>query len=170
MSRERHFVQVGITSGNIQGCASINYPDIFTRIEDPEIFQFIQTTMQANPDDDEEKQNTDDTNDEYEYVFHEYEYGYEDGDSCITIGGPEVNKPCRFPFKWNGKIFNSCTNGEARKRQCDQIVNKGSSINHVVKILGIFDPSWLLLPNKSYLLIWLAPFPLNCPRGLCMTP
>ena len=121
MSRERHFVQVGITSGNIQGCANINYPDIFTRIEDPEIFEFIQNTIETKPDD-EEKQSTDDNNDEDE--FHEYNFGYEDGDDCITIDGPEKYKPCIFPFKWNGKIFNSCTNGEARKRQCDQIVKK----------------------------------------------
>ena len=51
----------------------------------------------------------------------------------------------------------------------------GSLINHVVKFLGIFDPfppSWSLLLNKANakIVIWITPSPLNCPRGLCMTP
>ena len=45
-------------------------------------------------------------------------------------------------------------------------------MNHVVKFLGIFapPPSWSLLQNKAYekMVIWLTP--LNCPRGLWMSP
>ena len=39
-----------------------------------------------------------------------------------------------------------------------QPITLGASINHVVKILGIFDPfppSWSLLLNKAYVLKWL---------------
>ena len=52
----------------------------------------------------------------------------------------------------------------------------GSSINHVVTFLGIFDPpppSWSLLLNKAYVIKWSfgqPPSPLNCPRGLWMSP
>ena len=53
-------------------------------------------------------------------------------------------------------------------------IEQGSSINHVVKILGIFDPpSWSLLLNKAYVIKWSfgqPPSPLNCPRGLWMSP
>ena len=50
---------------------------------------------------------------------------------------------------------------------------KGSSINHVVKFLCIFDlPSWSLCLHKSYVTKWSfgQTLPLNCPRGLCMPP
>ena len=47
----------------------------------------------------------------------------------------------------------------------------GSFINHVVKILGFFDPppppSWSLSLNK---VIWITHSSLNCPRGLWMSP
>ena len=52
----------------------------------------------------------------------------------------------------------------------------GSSINHVVKILGNLDPSppFVVTFTKYGLcykmVIWLTPFPFNCPRGLWMTP
>merc|ERR1712008_505036 len=29
-------------------------------------------------------------------------------DKCKTVGGPSANQPCIFPFKWNGKNYNSC--------------------------------------------------------------
>ena len=29
--------------------------------------------------------------------------------SCITIGGKEVGKRCKFPFKYNGVSYNKCT-------------------------------------------------------------
>ena len=41
--------------------------------------------------------------------------------------------------------------------QMTTILNKVSFINHVVKILGIFDPlppSWSLLLNKAYVIKW----------------
>ena len=49
----------------------------------------------------------------------------------------------------------------------------GSIINHVVKFLGIFDPppplpSWSLLLNTAC--VMKGSFPLNCPRGLWMSP
>ena len=38
---------------------------------------------------------------------------------------------------------------------CTLIICKGSSINHVVKFFGIFDPpSWSLLLNKAYVIKW----------------
>ena len=42
----------------------------------------------------------------------------------------------------------------------------------MIKFLGIFDPTlWSLLLNKDYVNGHLAnPLPLNCPRGLCITP
>ena len=52
----------------------------------------------------------------------------------------------------------------------------GSSINHVVKILGNFQPppqfvvtyTWQGFCNK--MVIWLTLSPFNCPRGLWMIP
>ena len=48
------------------------------------------------------------------------------------------------------------------------------SINYVVKFLGIFDLPFVVTFTKSGLynkmVIWLTPLPLNCPRGLWMTP
>ena len=46
-SSKSRYVQLGISSGNIggEGCASHRYPDIFTRVEDPEVFAFIKTTL-----------------------------------------------------------------------------------------------------------------------------
>ena len=42
-----------------------------------------------------------------------------------------------------------------RKWKIIQIYAKGSSINHVVKFLGIFNlPSWSLLINKTYVIKW----------------
>ena len=41
-----------------------------------------------------------------------------------------------------------------------QFWDMGSSINHVVKILGIFDPPpplWSLLLNKAYVIKWSSP-------------
>ena len=51
---------------------------------------------------------------------------------------------------------------------------KESPVNHVVKILGIFDPlppPWSILLNNAYVIKWSfwLTFPLNCPRGLWMT-
>ena len=52
---------------------------------------------------------------------------------------------------------------------------KGSSINHVVKFLGIFDPpplpSWPLLLNKTYVCYKMVTWKtsLNSLHGLCMT-
>ena len=40
-------------------------------------------------------------------------------------------------------------------RQPHQASARGSSINHVVTFLGIFDPpSWSLLLNKTYVIKW----------------
>ena len=52
----------------------------------------------------------------------------------------------------------------------------GSSINHVDRFLNIFDPlppSWIILLNKAYVVIWTfgkPPSPLTCPHGLWMPP
>ena len=41
------------------------------------------------------------------------------GDSdCLTISGPSKNKPCIFPFKYNGKTFHHCTNEHANFFWC----------------------------------------------------
>merc|ERR1711971_144390 len=38
--------------------------------------------------------------------------------SCITIGGPTPNKPCIFPFRFNGVTHNSCTSVNINQPWC----------------------------------------------------
>ena len=43
----------------------------------------------------------------------------------------------------------------------------------MVKIFGVLDllsPSWSLLLNKAHAIKWSFGYPLNCPRGLWMSP
>ena len=40
-TKER-FVQVGIVHGGVSECGNDRYPNIYTRVEDPEIFRFIE--------------------------------------------------------------------------------------------------------------------------------
>ena len=70
-------------------------------------------------------------------------------------GSPEFQIPHEFsPFLhwiWNKKLFpNPSFSKEPLK------ADKGSFINHVARILGIFDPpfptSWSLLLNKTYVI------------------
>ena len=66
------------------------------------------------------------------------------------------NVPLR-PNMMNIHFLLGTSNIKGRSPQVYVNENKGSSINHVVKILGIFDPpppSWPLLLNKAYVIKW----------------
>ena len=95
-------------------------------------------------------------------------------DNMSTCQGQPLNlRVAILCYSLNIVILISTTN--AAQHPCAfAILNvyKRSSINHVVKFLGIFDPpslSWSLLLNQAYVINWLFEYPLNCPRGLCMT-
>ena len=48
-----------------------------------------------------------------DYEYYEYDFA-----SCMTIGGPQPNKPCVFPFNFNGRIVNSCIIGKRPNSWC----------------------------------------------------
>ena len=47
---------------------------------------------------------------------------------CITIGGASANKPCIFPFKFNGAVYSECTWDQAHltehKAWCSTLVDE----------------------------------------------
>ena len=40
-SDAEHYVQVGIVHGSESDCGDANFPDIYSRLQDPEVFSFI---------------------------------------------------------------------------------------------------------------------------------
>ena len=34
--------------------------------------------------------------------------GHQRRNECQTVGGPDQGRPCMFPFKFQGKIYNEC--------------------------------------------------------------
>ena len=52
-------------------------------------------------------------------------------DECKTVSGPGANKPCMFPFIFNGVSYNTCTLKQAddNKPWCSTLVDDNN--NHV---------------------------------------
>ena len=52
-------------------------------------------------------------------------------DVCQTISGPGANKPCIFPFRYNGVTYNTCTlvSSDENKPWCSTLVDENN--NHV---------------------------------------
>ena len=52
-------------------------------------------------------------------------------DECYTVSGPGANKPCIFPFRYNGVSYNTCTLDAAdeNKPWCSTLVDDNN--NHV---------------------------------------
>ena len=52
-------------------------------------------------------------------------------DECFTVSGPGANKPCIFPFRYNGVFYNNCTldSAEENKPWCSTLVDDNN--NHV---------------------------------------
>ena len=53
-------------------------------------------------------------------------------DECYTVSGPGANKPCIFPFRYNGVSYNTCTldsADEENKPWCSTLVDENN--NHV---------------------------------------
>ena len=50
---------------------------------------------------------------------------------CYTVSGPGANKPCIFPFRFNGVSYNTCTldSAEENKPWCSTLVDENN--NHV---------------------------------------
>ena len=50
---------------------------------------------------------------------------------CYTVSGPGANKPCMFPFRFNGVNYNTCTldSAEENKPWCSTRVDGNN--NHV---------------------------------------
>ena len=59
-----------------------------------------------------------------EYEYPEYpEYG-----TCTTIRGPRPNKPCVFPFTFNGERRSTCIKGRLRPEPwCSTKVDNGNN-------------------------------------------
>jgi len=52
---------------------------------------------------------------------------------CYTVGGPNPGKPCKFPFKWNGKTYSGCPidTEHKSKRWCSTKVDSyGNHVTH----------------------------------------
>merc|ERR1712130_891922 len=51
--------------------------------------------------------------------------------TCNTVSGPSAEKPCVFPFTWQGKTFNSCTKegDDQGKLWCSTMVDQAG--NHI---------------------------------------
>ena len=102
LSNPSHYVQIGIVQGGAGQCGNERFPGVYARLDDHDVLDFIYKTAFGKTIDSP-------------LSFEEYDY-YEYDSACVTVDGPKVNKPCIFPFTFNGKIVNTCITGRRRTR------------------------------------------------------
>ena len=76
---------------------------------------------------------------------------YHQGSSsnCLAVDGPGSGLPCKFPFKYSGTVYNTCTDVMKKytkdKPWCSTKVDE--KCNHISGTWGNCDESCLSSPN-----------------------
>ena len=60
----------------------------------------------------------------------------EEPGTCLTIGGPDVGKECKFPFTINGETFTDCITGKM-ETSCTETLVWGIFKVKTCKVLSV---------------------------------